>query len=85
MTVKWSAGDRYNYQEWSLRERSAEGRTRARERGKIAQLTDYQLAAWLETQSDAVSVSWAARVSYRAARHEAITVRGWPADGNPKI
>ena len=85
MSVRWSAGDRYNYQEWSLRERSAEGRTRARERGKIAQLTDYQLAAWLEDQADAVDVSWAARVSYRAAWHEAIRVRGWSQDGNPRL
>ena len=81
----WVPGTRYAYSAWSANERRAEGRVRARERGQIARLTDYALALHLETQADAVDVSWAARVSYRAAWHEAIRVRGWSVDGNPKL
>jgi hypothetical protein len=76
-TRRWSPGARYGYRDWSENERRAEGRVRARERGKIARLDDYGLAAYLTMQADTVDVSWIARVSYRAARHEAMTVRGW--------
>lgn len=85
MTPAWSPGQRYAYCQWSPHERTSEGRVRARERGRIARMRNYELAAFLEDQGDLVGISWCARVSYRAARHEAVTVRGWPPDGNPKL
>jgi hypothetical protein len=84
-TGGWSPGSRYLYSGWSEHERKSEARVRARERRKIAGLGNYRLAVYLETQAGAVDVSWAARVAYRAARHEAVTVRGWPAGTNPKM
>ena len=85
MTDAWQPGQRYSYAEWLPHERRSEARVRARERAQIATLTDYQLAAWLVTAADVVEISWASRVCYRACRHEAVTVRGWPEVGNPKL
>jgi hypothetical protein len=81
----WAAGARYTYRSWLPHERRSEARTRCRERGRIAQLSDYQLAAYLENQAGVVDVSWAARTNYRAAWHEAIRVRGWSEDNNPRL
>ena len=78
-------GQRYAYREWLRRERRAEAEVRRRERGRIAGLSNYQLARYLTAQLGTMDISWIARVSYRAARHEAITVRGWSPASNPRL
>jgi hypothetical protein len=78
-------GTRYAYRAWLRRERRAEAEVRRRERSRIACLSNYALARYLTAQADCVDVSWISRVNYRAAFHEAVTVRGWSAAANPKL
>ena len=81
----YAPGGRYAYRQWLRRERRAEAEVRRRERGRIASLTNYALAVYLTTQLGVMDISWIARVSYRAARHEAVMVRGWSAASNPRL
>jgi hypothetical protein len=79
----WLPGMRYTYVTWSRADRRQEARARARERGVIARMTDPELAAYLGMQAHVCPGSWTGRVFYRAARHEAVTVRG--AAGIPRL